>query len=161
MSDNTAIDTKSLLRLLQENGDFDQFLQRGGKAINDPALTVFLLRNLNESGVSIAAFANASMISQSFAYQVVSGTRKPGRNTLICIAFALKFDMDQTQRLLAIAQKGALYPRIRRDAAILYALEHGYSLPQTEELLQRIGEGSLLPQSLQACVLQDKPQLKD
>ena len=84
------------------------------------------------------------MLSQSFAYQVFSGIRKPGRNALISLAIALHLDAEKVQRLLVVAQKGELYPRVRRDAAILFAIEHGYTLEKTEELLQSAGEASLL-----------------
>lgn len=144
MPDGYALDTKLLMRLLRENANFDEFLARGGDAVNNPTLPVCLIRYLSEADMSVAQVAEASMLSQSFAYQVFSGIRKPGRNALISVALALGLDVESTQRLLVVAQKGELYPRVRRDAAILFAIEHGYSLLQTEELLQSAGEASLL-----------------
>lgn len=144
MPDDGILDTKLLLRLLRENANFDEFLARGGDAINNPSLPVLLLTHLNESGMSVSQVAEAAMLSQSFAYQVFSGIRKPGRNALLSLAIALRLDAEKTQRLLVVAQKGELYPRVRRDAAILFAIEHGYALNETEELLQSAGEASLL-----------------
>jgi rRNA-processing protein FCF1 len=144
MPDGHALDTKLLMRLLRDNANFDEFLARGGDAVNNPTLPECLLRHLSESDKTVAQVAEASMLSQSFSYQVFSGIRKPGRNALISIALALGLGVESTQRLLVVAQKGELYPRVRRDAAILFAIEHGYSLSQTEELLQSSGEASLL-----------------
>ncbi len=144
MSDGHALDTKLLMRLLRENANFDEFLTSSGSAVNNPTLPVCLLRHLNAANKSVAQVAEASMLSQSFAYQVFSGIRKPGRNALISIALALGLSVESTQRLLVVAQKGELYPRVRRDAAILFAIERGYSLSQTEDLLQSAGEASLL-----------------
>lgn len=144
MPDDRTPDTKLLLRLLRENASFEEFLARGGDAINNPSLTTLLLTYLSESGKNVAQIADASMLSQSFVYQVFSGIRKPGRNALISLAIALRLDVVGTQRLLVVAQKGELYARVRRDAAILFAIEHNYTLLQTEDLLQSAGESSLL-----------------
>lgn len=95
--------------------------------------------------MSIPQIADAAMLSHSFAYQIFSGVRNPGRNTLICIACVMRLPLEGVQRLLTISQKGELYPRVRRDAAIIFALEHGYALMQMEELLQKAGEASILP----------------
>lgn len=104
-----------------------------------------LLLHQKESGLSIAQIADTAMLSQSFAYQIFGGIRNPGRNTVICIACVMHLSLDSVQRLLTLSQKGELYPRVRRDAAIIFAIEHNYSLIQMEDLLQKAGEASILP----------------
>lgn len=152
MADDRPVDTKLLLRLLRENASFDEYLARSGDAVNDPSLTDVLLRYLSKSGKSIAQIADGALLSPSFAYQIFSGVRKPGRNTLLSLALAFGLDVPETRRLLAVAQKGDLYPRERRDAAILFAIEHRYSLSETEELLRSAGEASLLSRTLRNSV---------
>lgn len=144
MPDNQSLDTEKLMRMLQENDDFDVFLESGGRAVSNPTLTMRLMSLMEERNMSIAQVADAAMLSQSFAYQIFSGVRKPGRNTLISIALVMRLTLENAQRLLTLAQKGELYPRIRRDAAIIYAFEHGFTLVQAEELLEQLGEASLL-----------------
>jgi len=152
MSDDRPVDTKKLMRLLRENQDFDQFLESGGQAVSNPTLTMRLLSLLEESGLSIAQVADSAMLSQSFAYQVFSGIRKPGRNALLSIGLAMHMGLENLQRLLTLAQKGELYPRVRRDAAVIYAVEHGFTLEQAEDLLQQLGEESLLTKAFQSGV---------
>ena len=48
-----------------------------------------------------------------------------------------------TQRLLAIGGCGALYPKVRRDAAVIYALNQNMGLMEAEELLSSLPERSL------------------
>jgi transcriptional regulator with XRE-family HTH domain len=152
MPDNQPLDTKKLMRLLREKGDFDHFLKNGGQAVSNPTLTARLLSLLDESGLSIAQVADCAMLSQPFTYQVFSGVRKPGRNALLSIALAMRLDLEETQRLLTLAQKGELYPRVQRDAVVIYAIEHGLTLEQTEELLRQTGEASLFTKAFQASV---------
>jgi transcriptional regulator with XRE-family HTH domain len=142
------MDTEKLMRMLQENDDFDKFMENGGRAVSNPTLSTRLMSLMEERNMSIAQVADAALLSQSFAYQIFSGIRKPGRNTLISIALVMHLTLDNTQRLLTLAQKGELYPRIRRDAAIIYAFEHSFTLQQAEELLEQLGEASLLLKTL-------------
>jgi len=81
---------------------------------------------------------------RSYTYQILGGRRNPTRNFLLRIAIFLKLPLDETQRMLSIAQRAQLYPRNRFDAAIIFALEHEMSLDETNILLEEIGEESLI-----------------
>ena len=98
---------------------------------------------LKRAGLSPSDWIEAANISRSYGYQILRGERIPGRDILLRTALALKLSLGETQRLLAISSCGALYPRIRRDAAVIFALNQGLSLLETEELLSSLPERSL------------------
>lgn len=79
-------------------------------------------------------------MDRSYTYQILGGRRNPTRNFLLRIAIFLKLPLDETQRMLSIAQRAQLYPRNRFDAAIIFALEHEMTLEETNALLEEIGE---------------------
>lgn len=79
----------------------------------------------------------------SYTYQILNGRRKPTRNFLLRIAIFISLSLDETQKMLTIAQRPQLYPRNRFDAAIIFSLEHKMSLDETYELLEEIGEEPL------------------
>lgn len=79
-------------------------------------------------------------MDRSYTYQILSGRRNPTRNFLLRIAIFLKLPLEETQRMLSIAQRAQLYPRNRFDAAIIFALEHEMTLEETNALLEEIGE---------------------
>lgn len=83
-------------------------------------------------------------LSKPFVYQMLSGERMPGRDVVIRICLALKVEVDEAQRLLMLAEKGCLYPKVRRDAAILCCLEEKKSLEDTNQFLEEHGEKKLL-----------------
>lgn len=83
-------------------------------------------------------------MDRSYTYQILGGRRNPTRNFLLRIAIFFKLPLDETQRMLSIAQRAQLYPRNRFDAAIIFALEHEMSLDETNILLEEIGEESLI-----------------
>lgn len=83
-------------------------------------------------------------MDRSYTYQILGGRRNPTRNFLLRIAIFLKLPLDETQRMLSIAQRAQLYTRNRFDAAIIFALEHEMGLDETNVLLEEIGEESLI-----------------
>ena len=45
--------------------------------------------------------------------------------------------------LLTLAGLSGLYPRIRRDAALIFAMQHKYTMQQANELLIEAGEAPM------------------
>ena len=82
-------------------------------------------------------------MERSYTYQILNGRRKPTRNFLLRIAIFIGLSLDETQKILTIAQRPQLYPRNRFDATIIFSLEHKMSLDETYELLEEIGEEPL------------------
>ncbi len=82
-------------------------------------------------------------ISKSYGYQVLRGERTPGRDIILRTALALQLSLKETQRLLAVGDCGALYPKVRRDAAVIFALNQKMTLLETEDLLSSLPERSL------------------
>lgn len=141
---NKDLRTDDIAKLLRESREFDQFLDISGEAINNPTLHTALSALAQSSGLTIAQIADAALLSHPYAYQVFSGKRNPGRDILICITRVMDLDLDRTQKLLRLANKGELYPRVRRDAAIIFGIHHRYSLTQMEDFLLSLSEASLL-----------------
>ena len=83
------------------------------------------------------------VLEPSYGYQIFNGRRKPTRVILLRFAIIFGLTIDETQRLLKIGQKQELYPRIRFDTAIIYGIEHRYSIEEVEDLLHEVGEKSL------------------
>lgn len=98
---------------------------------------------LERAGLSAAEWMAIADVSKSYGYQILRGERLPGRDILLRTALSLHLSLKETQRLLAVGDCGALYPRVRRDAAVIYALNQTMSLIETEELLTSLPERSL------------------
>ncbi len=84
-----------------------------------------------------------SGVNATFAYQIFQGTRRPGRETTMQLAFGIGCDLRETQRMLRLADHGSLWPRDRRDAIVIYCLEHRATLSRCNEELYRLGERTL------------------
>lgn len=76
-----------------------------------------------------------SLIPRTYAYQILNGTKNPGRNKVLALCIAAKMNYEETGRALALADVGKLYPRRKDDSIIIFALEQGLTVFQTNELL--------------------------
>lgn len=98
---------------------------------------------LEGAGLSAPEWMAAADISRSYGYQILRGERVPGRDILLRTALLLALPLKETQRLLAVCGCGALYPRVRRDAAVIFALHQKMTLLETEDLLTSLPERGL------------------
>lgn len=109
----------------------------------EPACGQILSGLLQRAGMSAAEWMAAADVSKSYGYQILRGERVPGRDILLRTALSLHLPVKETQRLLAVGGCGALYPRVRRDAAVIFALNQGMTPLEAEELLLSLPERSL------------------
>jgi transcriptional regulator with XRE-family HTH domain len=136
--------TEELLHSLSESKHIDEFLQSHESEINNIDLQTYLYELVIRAGLTIPQMIEKASISRSLAYQIFNGQRLPNRNLIIRMALIMKLSLQETQRLLKVAKRGELYPRIQRDAAIIFCIQHKYSLIDTNELLENLGEAILL-----------------
>jgi transcriptional regulator with XRE-family HTH domain len=132
------------MHAITETRHIDEFLQEHEDEIKNIDLQTYLYELMERAGMTIPQIIEKASISRSLTYQIFSGQRSPNRNLLIRLALVMKLDVTETQRLLRIAKKGELYPRIQRDAAIIFCIQNKYSLIDTNELLESLGEAILL-----------------
>ena len=110
----------------------------------DRSLAEFLRTLLDGKGLKRSDVIRAAGINATFGYQIFQGTRKPGRDSAIMLAFGLGCDLRETQRLLRLAGVSELWCKIRRDAILIFAVEHGFTREQADDELWRLGEKTLL-----------------
>lgn len=127
--------TDQLQQELMSSNNLDRFLSENDDSFRDTPLQLTLQRLFNETGLSKAALAKRSGISEVYLHQLFSGCRFPSRNRLLCVCFGLGASVGDVQGLLQQARHAPLYTRDRRDAIILYGLSHHMDLFQVNDKL--------------------------
>lgn len=141
----TTKSTSELFSMIQASPEqFASTMKRDDMFQNTLTVSDYLEKLLDEHNMSIPDLVVKTNLSKSFVYQIFSGERNPGRDILFRIAFAMHLSVDEVQEVLMIGQKGALYPKVRRDAALLCCLEQKLSLDEADEFLKSISEKGLL-----------------
>ena len=84
-----------------------------------------------------------SGIERSYFYHILSGKKKPGRNMVLRIGFCLRLELKEMNNLLQLSGTAPLYPRIHRDAALIFALQKRFTMQEANRLLAGAGEEPL------------------
>lgn len=106
-----------------------------------PKLCYYLADLLYSHGMTSAEYIAIMNLDRSYGYQLLNGRRNPSRELLIRTAILLKQNLEETQRLLKIGNREVLYPRVRKDAIAIFAIEKGLSLPEYQELIDAYEKG--------------------
>ncbi len=101
-----------------------------------PPVAIYLCGLLAERGMTTKDAIQALGLDRTYGYQLFNGTRRPTRNVLIRLAALLELDLAATNRLLQIGGKQPLYPRVREDAAAIFAIEKRLPLERLDALLE-------------------------
>lgn len=136
--------TEDLLEELQnENCKIDEYLKGNGESFVYDKIKDFWEAAIEKSGYSKSNIINKSDFSYCYFYDVINGRKIPGRDKIIRLILTMHLSVDECQEALRISGRSALYPRIRRDAIILFAISNGYSIYQLSELPADAGEEPL------------------
>ena len=104
-------------------------------------LSSYLNELLEAHGISRIDAIHGAQINETYGYQLFKGSRSnPSRDHLLALALAMGLSFRETNRLLQAGGASELYCKDRRDAIIIFALDHGYPLQRTNEELYRFGE---------------------
>lgn len=103
----------------------------------------YLSHLMNGEGIDASALSNATGVGYQQLYDVLNRGKGLGRDRALAVCFGLHCSLRQAQRLLWHAGASRLYARNRRDAIIIYCLEHRMPLAQTEQALYEFGEKTL------------------
>lgn len=95
---------------------------------------------LEQHALSKSEVIHGSNLDRTYAYQVLNGTRVPGRDKILALGISAGFSVKEIRRLLECARTGILYSRSSRDAVIIYGIEHHLDLMRINEMLSDIGE---------------------
>ncbi|MCD7948872.1 MAG: hypothetical protein LUG12_01245 [Erysipelotrichaceae bacterium] len=125
--------TIELLTILNENKDIslDELLEK----IPDITLIDYLNMLLETHHTTKAKVIQKSTLDRTYGYQIFDGTKHPSQNKILMLALAFSLDLHDTNVLLTLSKNQNLYPKLKRDALIIFAINHHYDVLKTNELL--------------------------
>ena len=131
--------TEELLNELLASSDPEDFISQHPASKRE--LAPYLNEMLVAHGKERNEIIHASNLDHTYAYQILAGTRtNPSRNKILQLAFAIGLSPRETDRALQAGGKSRLYCKDRRDAIIIFCLDRGVQLQETNETLYRLGE---------------------
>ncbi len=140
---NNSVKTSTLLRRLFKAPDLKRFFEENADQFCIMPFHEYISQLCKKLDKVPERVIKQSSIERTYGHQIFNGTRKPSRDKVIQLAFGFGLDVDNTQKLLKIAEKNQLYPRIKRDAAILFCINHHIGIVETQSMLYDLGESLL------------------
>jgi hypothetical protein len=118
--------------------DFHSFIKNYADVMQETTFSVYLSELCKKNCLVPERVIKTAQIDRTYGHQLFNGTRKPSRDKVIQLAFGFGMTVDESQHLLRIAGKNLLYPKIKRDAAILFCLARGMNIFETQNLLESL-----------------------
>ena len=135
--------TDALMKRLYRTKKLNHFIENYKDSMEEETLGAFLGRYLEEHALTMAGAIRQAQIERSYGYQIFRGIRLPSRDKVLQLAFGMRMNVEDTERMLRIAGKSPLYPRLKRDAVIVFCLKEGITLEETQEYLAKYGLSAL------------------
>ena len=138
--------TNALLKQIVGSKDFHKILDENGDVFEELSVSEYLWGLCEARGMVPEQVIKKAQIDRTYGHQIFNGTRIPSRDKLIQLAFGFGLSLDETQKLLKSAAKSVLYPKFKRDAAIIFGISHHMDMMEMQYLLTSIqvpllGEG--------------------
>lgn len=138
-----ARNTGDLEQALSACDQVEEYLEHNAQHLCEQPLSQRLAQLMQEHDLTKSQVIAASNLNDIYAYQILSGTRLPSRDKLLCLCFGMGLSAEETQDLLKWCGYPTLYAKKRRDSVILHALYHKLSVMECNEQLYNMGEALL------------------
>lgn len=133
-----GVTTGKLWARLFKSPTAEQYLSENSEECRAPAFPAYISGLCDSRGVGMENVISRSGLERSFGYHLFRGTRNPSRDTVLQLAFGFGLSVDETQELLKVSRMSALYPRIKRDAAIAHCLGRKMDLVRTNQIIAEL-----------------------
>ena len=127
--------TEELANEIRNSGNILDYFEENQTEMNLESLPEYLKDWLRRKNTTKAEVVRRSNLNKAYVYQIFQGKKYPSRDKVIALCFGFGLDADETQKLLKQAGYRELYPRDRRDALLLYAVNQGMDILRTNDLL--------------------------
>lgn len=134
--------TEDLLKRLLAASSPEAYLEES--LTMERTLAGYLHELLEAKGLKRADVCRASGLNSTVVYDAFAGKSRLGRDNALMMAFGLGCSLREAQRLLKLAGVAELYPKLRRDAIIIWCLDRSFAREACDDELWRFGEKTLL-----------------
>ena len=132
--------TTNLENELKSCDTLESFLKRNLDELSTASLAEQLQTLIASKGLTRSGVDKASNLNEVYAYQIISGARRPSRDKLLCLCIAMKATLDETRELLVRGGFAPLYVRSQRDSIIIFAISHGETILELNNNMYDHGE---------------------
>ena len=146
MKDRYMLSSAAVQEKLLNASNIEDFYKENEDNMLEASLSEYLTDQLYKKNLTVTDVVKDSGEQKAYVHQIIYGKRKnPSRNKLIAIAFGLHLNAEETQRMLKLGGCSELYARKGREAMILFCINKGLSIFETDDMLYENGFDTILP----------------
>jgi hypothetical protein len=143
MKDSTTSNLARILSKIDSTNEMEQYMDipqvaDGFKSFAEYFQSLDAVKKLDRGEL-----IRNSGLERSYFYQVMKGTRSPGRDKVLRLCLAAGLNLRETTRALELSGNAVLYARNRRDIILTVAVNQMADVDDTNLLLFRYGEKPL------------------
>ena len=128
--------TQNLLnQLKKENVSFEEYVKKAENKFLSVNLKTYWYEILEKTDLSKSDIINRADIGYTYFYDIIRGEKCPSRDKIVRIILATGLNLDDCQNTLKLYDWAELYPKNKRDSALIYAIEHKQSVAALNEML--------------------------
>ncbi|MGN0485289.1 MAG: helix-turn-helix domain-containing protein [Lachnospiraceae bacterium] len=127
--------TQELEKILNQVKTFDEYMEKEEENLNPAPLHELLKEHMAQKKISAAELINRSGLDRTYTYQILSGAKRPSREKVEALSFALSLTLEEVQTLLRRAGYPTLYAKNQRDSILIFVLQRHGTLADVNELL--------------------------
>lgn len=143
MNIHTTDELMKVLNSIHSTDDLQKFTESIKTERIFPSFAEFLTYHLTSKNMSASDLIHSANIQRNYGYQILNGTKHPGRDKVLALCLALELSLDDIQRALTISGEAVLYPKNSRDSIFIFSISHHLSVQQTNELLFEMNQEPL------------------
>jgi transcriptional regulator with XRE-family HTH domain len=132
-----------LLKSIDQKEELNSFIEESRLKADDLSFHEYIENHINKKGLSKSEMVKKSLVSRTYAYQILDGRKNPSRDKVIAFCMAAGLDIKETQKALILSQNSELYSRLKRDAIIIFAINNKLNVLSANELLFEMEENTL------------------
>ena len=140
MDETTTRKLEDILSKIDNTNEMDKFMKQPKVADNYKSFTDYFKSLPAVKEKTDSDLIKLSGIEKSYYYQIMKGTRNPGRNKLLALAIGAGLSLRETNRTLELAGLQPLYPKNRRDIIISVGINQHASVIDLNILLDKYNE---------------------
>ena len=131
------ITTGALMKRVLGTRHLNAFLKNNEKHMSEVSFTEYLAQLCDEKGLIPERVILQAGLGRTYGHQIFNGTRRPSREKVLQLAFGMQLDVETAQKLLRAAGRSQLYPRLKRDAVLLYCLKNKKTVTETQIIMEK------------------------
>lgn len=132
-----------LIQLQQSNCNIESYLKNNPESFVYHSINEFWESAIRRSKMSKSNIINKADFSYCYFYDVINGRKIPSKDKIVRLIITMGLGVDDCQEALRVSGRSSLYPRVRRDSIIIFAINNSLDIYETSELLLKCGEETL------------------